>query len=693
MIPKGISLLFSIFFLFYGSTIYSAEKQKTDSLILGKAFQFFYAGDLSNAAKFFKQYIKTHRPHSVPLRYLAIISLDDQDIPKAKEYLHQAILLSKDDDESLEILADIYIDERDLTKAKELYYRILKKKPFHEDALFSLARIYQAEKNVKKAIVYYRRLSVASENTGNQHYIYLAYNNLANHYYKQGLYEKAISYYEKMLPLNKNNLRTLFILGELYKIKGKFEKSNQLLRQALEIKPDYRSALESIITNYYILKNFQTRSMAKNFIEEYPVNFSIIEGIFFELDDKLEKAEKLFLQVLKEKPNSLAARIGLVRIYKKAKKFDAMMEEASKVIFLSHRLNALAVAQDHANLILNILSDRNTKIDFQKRFFLNKINESDHISEEIEKLAEQFLNVYANHAYTIEKKKYLKKSLVYYKEALRYTLQLKEWYEHQAASLNDDKKRSVIDNKIKDIIQREYQLKLSTSWILQSDHFKKYKEAIQGLKESIQILPQNSRASFLLGVVYYKLGEKKPENYDLSIKYIQKAIDILSEEEVPSNYYFHLGISFEKNNNFEEAEKNFKKAIELEPDNAFYLNYLGYMYSLRGDKLDEADQLLTKALEQDPGNEAYLDSLGWLLYKKKDYNTALQKLLMAVNNAKKNNNVDPVIYFHLAETYYSLNRFFMAYIYFQKTIERISEASETLDEDYILKKMKKIKGQ
>ena len=46
--------------------------------------------------------------------------------------------------------------------------------------------------------------------------------------------------------------------------------------------------------------------------------------------------------------------------------------------------------------------------------------------------------------------------------------------------------------------------------------------------------------------------------------------------------------------------------------------------------LDDALILIEKALSQEPDNAAYLDSLGWVYYKKKDYKKAYKYITKAV---------------------------------------------------------------
>src|SRR6185503_20480117 len=79
--------------------------------------------------------------------------------------------------------------------------------------------------------------------------------------------------------------------------------------------------------------------------------------------------------------------------------------------------------------------------------------------------------------------------------------------------------------------------------------------------------------------------------------------------------YFLQGSLHEKQKKYDDAEKAFRKALELQKDDPAVLNYYGYMLAARGTRLDEAEAMVQKAVQSDPTNGAYLDSLGWVYYK------------------------------------------------------------------------------
>jgi tetratricopeptide (TPR) repeat protein len=110
-----------------------------------------------------------------------------------------------------------------------------------------------------------------------------------------------------------------------------------------------------------------------------------------------------------------------------------------------------------------------------------------------------------------------------------------------------------------------------------------------------------------------------------------------------------------------------KKTIEINPNHADALNYLGYSYADKGVNLDEALSLINRALELKPDNGYILDSLGWVYFKLGQYDEALKTLLKAAETAKAA--PDPVIFEHIGDVYNSKGIKDKAKEFWQKAIE------------------------
>ena len=111
---------------------------------------------------------------------------------------------------------------------------------------------------------------------------------------------------------------------------------------------------------------------------------------------------------------------------------------------------------------------------------------------------------------------------------------------------------------------------------------------------------------------------------------------------------FMRGAMYERQKKIEEAEKEFRRVLEIDPDNAAALNYLGYMLADQNVRLPEAQKMIQKAVDQEPGNGAYLDSLGWVYYRLNRLDDAEQQLQRSLQLIKK----DPTIHDHLGDVYF-----------------------------------------
>jgi Flp pilus assembly protein TadD len=116
--------------------------------------------------------------------------------------------------------------------------------------------------------------------------------------------------------------------------------------------------------------------------------------------------------------------------------------------------------------------------------------------------------------------------------------------------------------------------------------------------------------------------------------------------------YYARGIALERTRQFDRADKDFRKALELNPEEPSVLNYLGYSLLDRGVSLPEARELIEKAFKLQPDNGYIIDSLGWVLYVTGDTDGAVLQLEKAVEADPS----DPTINEHLGDAYWKAGR-------------------------------------
>jgi tetratricopeptide (TPR) repeat protein len=116
--------------------------------------------------------------------------------------------------------------------------------------------------------------------------------------------------------------------------------------------------------------------------------------------------------------------------------------------------------------------------------------------------------------------------------------------------------------------------------------------------------------------------------------------------------FYSRGVALERAGDWPAGEADFRRALELSPEQPYVLNYLGYTWVERGEHLAEARRMLERAVALRPQDGNIADSLGWALYKLGDMPGAIRWLERAVELEPRNS----VINDHLGDAYWSAGR-------------------------------------
>jgi tetratricopeptide (TPR) repeat protein len=116
--------------------------------------------------------------------------------------------------------------------------------------------------------------------------------------------------------------------------------------------------------------------------------------------------------------------------------------------------------------------------------------------------------------------------------------------------------------------------------------------------------------------------------------------------------FYARGIALERSGRWPAAEADFRRALELSPEQPYVLNYLGYSWVERGENLAEARRMLERAVALRPQDGNIADSLGWALFKLNDIPGAIRWLERAVELESRSS----VINDHLGDAYWAAGR-------------------------------------
>jgi len=180
--------------------------------------------------------------------------------------------------------------------------------------------------------------------------------------------------------------------------------------------------------------------------------------------------------------------------------------------------------------------------------------------------------------------------------------------------------------------------------------------------------------------------ESRGRKYADAEQSAQKAEQMAHEVAGRESAWYMLGAIFERQKKFDEAEQEFRKVLDVNPNNAPVLNYYGYMLADRGVRIEEAASLIQRALKQEPNNGAYLDSLGWAYYKQNKLVEAEEYLRKAIDREGN----DPTILSHLADVYVKLGQNERAAELFERSL---AEWQKALPADYEAEKVTVIEAQ
>ncbi|CDP50123.1 TPR domain protein [Devosia sp. DBB001] len=173
-------------------------------------------------------------------------------------------------------------------------------------------------------------------------------------------------------------------------------------------------------------------------------------------------------------------------------------------------------------------------------------------------------------------------------------------------------------------------------------------EAIRRLGNIVATDPNDIDAVSTLGDLL-----RSDKQYVAAADAYSKALD-LTKGDAPADwrFYYVRGIAYERANEWNKAEPDFIRALELNPDQPQVLNYLGYSWVDKGMNLDKALDMIQKAVKAQPNDGYIVDSLGWAYYRLNKYNDAVRYLEQAVQLRPN----DPEINDHLGDAYWRAGR-------------------------------------
>lgn len=152
-------------------------------------------------------------------------------------------------------------------------------------------------------------------------------------------------------------------------------------------------------------------------------------------------------------------------------------------------------------------------------------------------------------------------------------------------------------------------------------------DAIAETEKAVQLDPKLVKAHINLIILYGRIGnlQKAEEHY-------RAAVDLNPSQFADA--YYDYGVALMNAAKFDEAEQNFRKAIEINPAYAAAHNDLGYLLERQG-KLSEAVIQYKMALEERPDDRQAHFNLGRILVNQQKYQRAIEQFRQTLTPVDK----------------------------------------------------------
>lgn len=168
---------------------------------------------------------------------------------------------------------------------------------------------------------------------------------------------------------------------------------------------------------------------------------------------------------------------------------------------------------------------------------------------------------------------------------------------------------------------------------------------------------------------------------------IETMSEVKTHKSFTESHSYYLASILEKDGQYLEARKLVQILVDKDPNNAHALNFLGYSYLEKNERLDMAFDYISKAVKLRPDDGYIRDSLAWYYFQTGKYQEALAEAKKAFELVKS----DVIITKHLGMIYQQLNHFDKAKEFLTEALNQARAESEREDVLKILNDVEKVR--
>ena len=464
---------------------------------------------------------------------------------------------------------------------------------------------------------------------------------LANVYYGQKEYDKAIDAFERLYDKNRDRVEVLAVLVQLYEQQKDFDKAIKTLTR-IETVEGKSERLSYAKSRFYTEMGNKKAAVAemKTLSDQYPNdnNFRTLYANTLYVNGQQKKALAIYDKILKEEPDNRNAQMAMLAHYNERQ--DSVQANGMLERILQ---NKYASTEDRVALLRQVIGESeqsggdSTRVLQLFRMILDMPQQDADMA--------LFCATYMN----------LKK-------------------------MPNDSIRKVLEKAL-DISPDNAAVRLqlvSFAW-----QAKDRDRVISLCQDARQYNPDEMAFYYYQGIAYYQ-----KDQLDEALNAFQNGIGVITPESDPaivSDFYAVMGDIMHQRGMEQEAFAASDSRLQWKDDNIGCLNNYAYYLSEKGIQLEKAEQMSYRTIKAEPKNATYLDTYAWILFMQKRYSEAkiyIDQTLQCDSDSSS------VLLEHAGDIYYHTKDVERAVTLWQKALERADDAADSSRRQLLARKIK-----
>jgi len=509
-----------------------------------------------------------------------------------------------------------------------------------------------------------------------------------------GNYENAVDLYNEVLKRDKDNHAAAYELARMYDVLDENDKAEKAIKLAIKLDKSNEWYQSFLADHYQKLNNDkEAANVFGNLVKQYPNNryfyqkqayflvrsknipdaikiFDRIEAKFGLTEELIEKKHSLYLGLGKQKkatrelqkltntfPTNIEYHYMLANHFQRIGKNEKAKEIFQKILILDPKDAQANIALASSNngeesnaiflsTLKPIFQQEDVDIDLKIKEMIPYIQKvantgNKKLADAVIELAQILTDVHPNNA----------KSFSVYGDLLNHSERPKEALVKYMQTLK-------LDNSVFTVWEQVMYLNLELN---------DFDALLKTSNEALDLFPNKAKAYYLNGI-----ANSEKRNYTDAIDGFQQALMMSAKNNrMRADIHGRLGEVYHNSKKYTQSDKNFEKALKLNPDAFTILDSYSFHLALRGDQLVKAEQMSKRSIELQPNQPRLQDTYGWILYKMKNYIGAKEWLEKAMTNGGESM---PTLLEHYGDILFKLNDKEQALLYWQKAQEKGSSS-------------------